>query len=136
MQPLGIERDTRGQPLAVTAEALYLVNMLPAPGLGFLVLVWLYLRNRETAPSLALCHLWQAIVVSLWGGVLIGLVGILILVLGGLDEPASWAAMILYVLCIHSAFILFGVVALAKAMAGESYRYPLIGPRNPSCGPA
>ncbi len=135
MQPLGIEQDPEGRQLAVAAEVLYLINMLPAPGLGFLVLLWLYFRNRQAAPALAACHLWQAVMVSLWAGVLIGLVAILILMLEGLREPIAWMAMILYVLCIHSAFILFGVVALVKAMAGEPYRYPLIGPRCATCRP-
>ena len=134
MQLSGTDEAVEGRRLAIAAEVLYLVNMLPAPGIGFLALLWLYRKHRGHASSVAACHLWQTIVVSLWAVVLIGLVAGLIPLIGGLREPVSWAVMLLYVLCVHSAFILFGVVALTKAMAGQPYRYPLIGPRSGDCG--
>jgi len=115
--------------VAVWAEALYLINLLPAPGIGFLALLWLYFTRRSGASPLAACHLKQAVVVSIWAGILIGAVAIAILLIGGFDQPATWVVLIPYVTCIHSAFILFGVLGLAKAMADKPYRYPLIGPR-------
>ncbi|MEF8792951.1 hypothetical protein [Thiohalorhabdus sp.] len=114
--------------LAVWAEALYLINLLPAPVIGFLALLWLYTTRRRDASPLAACHLKQTLFVSIWAGVLIGAVAALIVWIGGFAEPATWVVLILYVTCIHSAFILFGVIGLTKAMAAQPYRYPLIGP--------
>ncbi|MFA9460825.1 hypothetical protein [Thiohalorhabdus methylotrophus] len=115
--------------IAIAAESLYLINLLPAPLVGFLVLLWLYRRHHAGASPVTRCHLRQTLVVSIWAGILIALAAGAILVLGGLDNPATWVLMILYVVCVHSAFILFGVVALSRAQAGLPYRYPLVGPR-------
>jgi len=115
--------------VAVWAEALYLINLLPAPLIGFLALVWLYTAHRKEASPLAACHLRQTVFVSIWAGVLIGAVALAIVWIGGFAQPATWVVLILYVTCIHSAFILFGVIGLTKAMAAQPYRYPLIGPR-------
>lgn len=117
------------QGVAVWAEALFLVNLLPAPVLGFLGLLWLYGVHRRKASPLVACHLRQTVIVSIWAGVLIGAVAVAIVLIGGFGQPATWVVLILYVTCIHSAFILFGVIGLTKAMAAKPYRYPLIGPR-------
>ncbi len=118
-----------GQDLAVLAEGLFLANLMLIPGLGFVIIAGLWWRHRRTAPALARCHLDQAFWVSLWGGLLITVAGAAILALGGLAWPGTWVSLILYFTCIHSTLIIFGSLGLAKAMAGQPYRYPLIGVR-------
>ncbi len=117
-----------GQGLAVLAESLFLTNLMLAPGLAFLAIVWLWLKHRG-APPLARCHLDQTFWVSLWGGAAIVVASAAILLLGGLDWEWTWVIVILYFTCVHSTLILFGALGLAKAMAGRPYRYPMIGPR-------
>jgi hypothetical protein len=34
----------------------------------------------------------------------------------------------MYFTCIHSTLVMFGMYALAKAMAGQVWRFPVIGP--------
>lgn len=116
-----------GTRLAVTAEALYLVNLLLVPGVAFAVLLVIYLRRSETAPPLARCHLHQTVFASLWAGVLLVAVNGLILALGGYDAPDTWVILVLYFTTCHATLVLLGVLGLAKAMAGQPYRYPLIG---------
>jgi hypothetical protein len=116
-----------GQSLAVTAEALYLTNLLLLPGLAFLVLAILYLRHAASAPPLARCHLRQTLAASLWAGALLLLVNVAIVLLGGYHVPATWVLVILYFVTCHATLVLLGVLGLAKAMAGASYRYPLLG---------
>ena len=123
------EQVPPGQSLAVAAETLYLVNLMLAPGLAFLVLAWLWLKRREAAPPLARCHLDQTFFVSLWGGVLIVGANAALLLIFGWDWEWTWVAVILYFTCVHSTLILLGMVGLAKAMAGKPYVYPVIGPR-------
>lgn len=119
-----------GQSLAIAAETLYLVNLMLAPGLAFLVLAWLWLKRRHDAPPLARCHLDQTFFVSLWGGVLIvGANAVLFLVFGW-DWEWTWVIVVLYFTAVHSTLILLGMVGLAKAMAGKPYVYPLIGSRR------
>ncbi|MGE5465825.1 MAG: hypothetical protein ACM3Y9_00195 [Ignavibacteria bacterium] len=118
-----------GQGLAVAAESLFLANLLVAPGLAFLALAWLRSRHRD-APPLARRHLDQAFFVSLWGGALLVVASALFIAFGGLAWEWTWVVVILYFTTVHSTLILFGALGLAKAMAGKSYVYPLIGPRG------
>lgn len=118
-----------GQALAVAAESLYLVNLMLAPGLGFLAIAWLWLKHRMSAPALARCHLEQTFRVSLWGGALIVVACAAFIALMGLDSEWTWTFVIVYFTCIHSTLIMFGILGLAKAMAGQAYVYPLIGRR-------
>jgi hypothetical protein len=116
--------------IAVQAEALYLVNLLVVPGLAFLALLWLARRHAGSSNPLTRCHLRQTVVVSLWAGLLLVAVTLLIVLLGGFEAPATWVVLILYFTCCHSALVLFGVLGLARAMAGQLYVYPLIGSRT------
>lgn len=118
-----------GQGLAVAAESLFLVNLMLAPGLAFLAIVWLWLKRRKDAPPLARCHLDQTFYVSLWGGVLLVAANAALLLVFGWDWEWTWVFVIMYFTCVHSTLILLGMLGLAKAMAGKPYVYPYIGPR-------
>ena len=127
--PIPTPNEPPGQGLAVAAEALYLVNLLLVPGAAFLALWVLYLKHAGSAPPLAANHLVQTFRASLWAGVLLVLANALILLLGGYQAPATWTVMVVYFTCCHSTLVIFGVLGLAKAMAGQDFRFPIIGPR-------
>jgi uncharacterized Tic20 family protein len=136
LSPLGNDSPDRGagdnppgQPLAVTAEVLYLANLLLLPGLAFFILLGLWRKHRHAAPLLARCHLRQTLAASLWAGVLLVIANAAILLLGGYRQPGTWVVAIIYFTMFHSTFVLLGVLGLAKAMAGKPYIYPLIGRR-------
>jgi hypothetical protein len=120
--------DKPGQNLAVLAEALYLANLLLVPGIAFAILVWLWVRNKESAPPLASQHLKQTTFVSLYGGTLIVALSALFLAVGGLQWEWTWVVVIMYFTCVHSTLVMFGMFGLAKALAGQVWRFPLIGP--------
>lgn len=124
----GFAEEKAGQSLAVLAEALYLINLLLLPGLAFAGLLALWLKNKGSAPPLARQHLRQTTFVSLVGGFLIVTLSGLILALGGLDWAWTWVVLVLYFTCIHSTLVLFGMYGLIKAMSGQVWRFPLIGP--------
>jgi len=124
----GFAEEKAGQNLAVLAEALYLINLLLLPGLAFAGLLALWLKNKDSAPPLAHQHLRQTIFVSLAGGFLIVTLSGLIVALGGLDWAWTWVVLVLYFTCIHSTLVLFGMYGLIKAMSGQVWRFPLIGP--------
>lgn len=126
---------TEGAGTAITAESLYLVNLLLAPGLGFLLLLWMWWRSREQAPPLAASHLSQTISGSIWAGMLLVVANALILLLGGYQGPHVWVVVITYFTFCHSMLVMFGAYGLSKAMAGQCWRYPLIGrPLPAGCG--
>lgn len=124
----GFDERTPGQNLAVLAEALYLGNLLLAPGICFALLLWLWLRNRDSAPRLARQHLKQTTLVSLYGGLLIVVLSAIFIAIGGLQWEWTWVVVIMYFTCVHSTLVMFGMFGLAKALAGQTWRYPLIGP--------
>ncbi len=127
------DSDARDRTLAVIAETLYLANLTLMPGVAFVILAVLWFRHGASSGVLARNHLRQAFWVSLYGGVLIVLVtGAVIALLGpvhGHGSGAAWVATILYFTCIHSTLVLVGVAGLARAMAGQCFRFPVIGPR-------
>ncbi len=124
-----------GQECAIAAEVLFLINLLALPVIGFGILAILYFRQHKTAPPLAAAHLSQTFSTSVWGGVLIvcavGLIGSL-LILGGISTAYVWVIVIVYFTMIHSTLVVIGALGLAKAMAGQCWRYPLIGPSLPA----
>ncbi|HEX5675879.1 MAG TPA: hypothetical protein VFX83_10880 [Azonexus sp.] len=124
----GFSEEKAGQNLAVLAESLFLINLLLLPGLAFAGLFALWLKNKDSAPPLARQHLRQTTFVSLVGGFLIVTLSGLILALGGLDWAWTWVVLVLYFTCIHSTLVLFGMYGLIKAMSGQVWRFPLIGP--------
>ncbi len=117
-------------PMAIAAEVLYLVNLLLLPGVAFLLLLLLYLKYKNSAPALSRNHLRQTMAASLWAGVLLIAVNGLILALGGYDAPSTWVILILYFTTCHASLVLLGVLGLSKALAGQRYRYPLLGPSD------
>ena len=121
------EAEVPGQLLATVAEALYLANLLVAPGLAFLALFWLYRRHAASAPPLARCHLRQTVSGSIWAGILLVIANGVIVALGGYDAAYTWVVVVTYFTTAHATLVLFGALGLAKAMAGQNYRYPLIG---------
>jgi len=124
----GFEEEKAGQNLAVLAEALYLINLLLLPGIAFVLLLGLWLKYKDSAPALARQHLKQTTFVSMIGGFLIIVLSALILTLGGLNWEWTWVILIIYFTCVHSTLVLLGMYALIKAMNGQTWRFPLIGP--------
>ncbi len=118
---------TPGQGIAVAAEALYLTNLLLVPGLAFVGLLWLWWRHHASAPPLARCHLAQTVAASLWAGVVLVGANVLIVLLGGYDSPNTWMIVIIYFTTVHATLVLLGTLGLARAMAGQNFRYPLVG---------
>lgn len=117
----------RDQRLAVIAESLFLINLLLLPGIGFLGLAYLFFKHRNDTSTLALCHLHQTFMASLFGGVLLVMVNLWILWLGGFHSSTTWLILILYFTIVHSSLVMLGIVGLSRAMGGRTFHFPLIG---------
>lgn len=129
MEQTAPDPDVPGRDVAVAAEVLYLANLMLIPGLGFLVLLALWWRQRGVAPELARGHLRQTVAASLWAGALLVLANGAIILAGGYGAPSTWVVVILYFTICHSTLIFCGAIGLARALAGKPFRFPLIGPR-------
>ena len=119
--------DQSGKSLAITAEGLYLVNLLLAPGLAFALLLAIYLVKKNSASPLAMNHLSQATGVSLLGGALIIVVVVLFVFFADQDSAYTWMAVLFYFTFVHSSLIMMGVFGLIKALNGQHFSYPLLG---------
>lgn len=128
--PPDLTPDPPGREIAAAAEALYLANLMLIPGVGFLLLAILWLAQRKRAPELARSHLRQTMAGSLWAGALLAVVSGAIVVLGGFDVASTWVVVILYFVVCHASLILCGAIGLSRALAGKTFRFPLIGPRD------
>lgn len=113
--------------IALTAEILYLLNLLFLPGVAFIILSGLFLAKYKTGSELSRSHLKQTLCVSVFGGSLLLITLSAIMLFGGIDSAYSWVFALLYFTTIHSSLILFGVVGLVKALNHEAVIYPLIG---------
>mgnify|MGYP001577354986 CR=1 FL=1 len=85
------------------------------------------MRDIHTAPGLAGCGVGQRLSASLWAGVLLLVANSLIVLLGGYQSPHTWMVVVLYFTTCHATLVLLGVLGLAKALAGQCYRFPLVG---------
>lgn len=122
--PLISKSDIR---LAIWAGALYLLNLLLTPGIAFLILIYLYRKNRGDGSNFVMGHIRQNLLAMVVSGFAIVGVSVAILLLGGFDSPWSWMVMILYGVTIHATLVLLGVLSVVKAGNGEDYQYPLFG---------
>lgn len=127
-EPDLLKEQMPGPRLAILAEALFLANLLVAPGLAFLALLVLWRRHRDSAPLVVRNHLQQTVIASIYGGAMLVGVSVAIFLLGGFDDPWSWVLGILYFVSFHATLVIFGVVGLNHAILGRSWQYPFIGP--------
>jgi uncharacterized membrane protein len=118
-----------GQQLAILAESLYVANLLIIPFLGFIILGFVFLKKHGTAPPLAQSHLEQTIAASIGIAVMfIAFAGIIMLLrMWGLEAVGVWIIVVIVFTIIHATMVLFGVLGLARAMAGKCWRYPVFG---------
>ena len=107
---------------AITPVLCYLVNLLGLPVIGFLPLAWLYLRS-STMPALRRAHVRAAFYMSIIGFVLIsgGVAGFW-LAFG--HTGSFWSGAIVYIIVLHTSFVLWGMIALAQAIGDKPPYFP------------
>ncbi|AMO36578.1 cytochrome c oxidase subunit III [Thauera humireducens] len=130
LRPDPLRHVMPGPRLAVVAEALFLINLMLAPGLAFLVLMVLWAKHHKHPDPLVRNHLRQTGWTCIWGGTLLVSLSVAIFALGGFDNPWSWVIGVLYFTLVHAGLILLGVLGLSRAINGRSWRYPIFGPRE------
>jgi len=125
MPPL--DADTEQYSLGLTAEWLYLANLLLAPGIAACILLLLAIKHRAMIHSIGKQHLFETLSATLWAGLLLLVVTLSTLLLFGFESITGWMIVILYFTTCHSIFILLGILGLSKAMAKQPFHYPLVG---------
>jgi hypothetical protein len=117
----------QGCELAIASEAFYITNMILAPGLGFVMLLFLQMHCKtRNAPAIALNHLRQALYASYITGIVAVAFMAIIYYTGGFASPWYWHLLTAYFVLFHAPLSWFGIVGFGKALSGESYRYPML----------
>lgn len=122
---MAILQDTTARRIAISAEALYLGNLLLLPLLALLILLALYFRYHHCGNELASSHLHQAVSASLWAVALLVSVPLLTLSISGTNSPNGWTLTLLYLVVCHTSLVVTGIYGLARAMAGKPFRISL-----------
>lgn len=111
---------------AIAAQTLFLANLLVLPGIGFILLCLLWANARPAAP-LADCHLRQTLAGSLWAGGLLVIFSSIVFFVSDYQNPATWVFIILYFITVHAYLVLCGALGLSRAIAGQPFRFPVVG---------
>ncbi|MBN0989214.1 hypothetical protein [Amphritea pacifica] len=115
-----IESTANRNRLAIVAESLYLINLLALPGIALVILCFLRWKYRHSSNPLERCHLHQACLISGWFClIVIGGGTTLWVLLAG--SAAGISMILLYLIVMHTGFVLLGIFALAKAISGQHF---------------
>lgn len=100
----------------------YLLNLLLIPVLGFAVLLWMF-AGSAGCNRLRRAHIRAATFMSVIGAVLITSGVILAWFLFG-STGYFWSFALVWVIVLHTGFVLWGILALARAMADKPPFFP------------
>ena len=121
-----INRRDSDKRLAVTAESLYLLNlMFPLIPLVFMLIM--YRRRFGEAAALGRNHLRQSLLAAFISSGLFILANLFILAHGGYRSVAALITFEVYFIAVVPLFVVPGLMALLRAMNEQEFRYPLIG---------
>ena len=100
---------------AIIYQSLYLMNLLLIPGIAFVILLWIFVKEK-TNPGWQRIHLFRSFQLSILAGFFI-LVVPLVVVFTAKQFEASIMVMVVYLVTIHAAFVMLGMLNVARAMA-------------------
>ena len=120
------EDNQKDSNIAILAEMLFLANLLLIPVVPFLVLFYLLRKHADRPDSIAYNHLRQTFIASIFAGVFIVIIAAIFYFFSSTSAAITWTVIITYLTCVHSVFVMLGIYGLAKAMAGQTVKFPLI----------
>jgi uncharacterized membrane protein len=104
------------------AYMLFLANLSVLPVIAFIILMILWRSYTANGKFLA-THYRETIKASFLAGVLLAIVSVIIVLLGGFQNPWTWVILIIYLTLCHSLFLLLGVLGFSKARNGKSFQF-------------
>jgi len=115
-------KSNQNNRFAIIYQSLYLANLLLLPVISFLVL--LYYLNKSTQGKLGRkrlsrynkIHLYRSIQISSLAGILLGIAPVFY-ILYSAQFSTSVMVVVFYFVTLHTAFVLIGMLNLARAMA-------------------
>lgn len=105
-------------------SALYLANLLIAPGIAYLLLAWFY-WHVNSDDNLKCFHVRASFWLATLSGVVLLGVPLAVLLIGDFTDLA-WMFALTFLVTVHGAFVIVGVYMLAKAMNEQTYWFPFL----------
>ncbi len=110
-----LNNNRKNQNSAILYQSLYLMNLLLIPGLAFLALLYLFYRDNDRQGWQRI-HLYRALQISILVGVFLIVIPLLVLVFTN-QFQTSLMLILVYFVTLHAAFVLIGMLNIARAMA-------------------
>jgi uncharacterized Tic20 family protein len=121
-----ITRRHSDRRLAVTAQGLYLLNLL-FPLIPLVFLLAIYFRRVADAGALGRNHLRQALPAALVSSVLFVLANGVVLAYGGYRSVVALITFEVYFIAVVPLFVIPGLMGLLRAMNEQEFRFPILG---------
>ena len=121
-EPVPIE----GRRLAVTAQALYLLNLL-FPLLPLLALAGIAMLHSGRGVPLARNHLRQGLAGAILSSLLFIAANLLIITQGGYRSMAALVVFELYYVLVVPLLLVPGLIGILRAISGREFQFPLLG---------
>lgn len=116
------ETDLSQRRFARLAYILYLLNLSFLPGFAFVIMLILW-RLPAARPLFVNDHYQQVTYASIVAGVALVFVGLLIVLVGGLQSPWTFIILITYFTLCHALLLLLGVLGFTHANNGKAFRF-------------
>lgn len=112
-----MNESNKNNSASVIYQSLYLLNLLLLPGIAFIVLCFLFKKNK-TQLGLQKIHLYRSVQLSLAAAFFIAFIPLAIIYLAT-DFQASLMVMLVYIVTMHALFVLLGMFNISRAMANK-----------------
>ena len=110
-----MSKSEQHQRSAVIYQSLYLMNLLLIPGIAFVILLWLF-KQKHQQIGWQRIHLFRSVQLSFLAGFFIIIIP-LVVIFSAKQFEASILVMVVYFVSIHAAFVMLGMLNIARAMA-------------------
>ena len=103
---------------ASNAALASLINLTILPGIGFIALIFIYLKTQPG--TIGRYHAALGFKINIIAAITLFSVSALMILFGGFNSPWTWVYVISYFTLVHTLFIVLAIWALVRAWSGDT----------------
>lgn len=103
---------------ASNAALASLINLTILPGIGFIALIFIYLKTQPG--TIGRYHAVLGFKINIIAAITLFAVSALMILFGGFNSPWTWVYVISYFTLVHTLFIVLAIWALVRAWSGDT----------------
>ncbi len=103
---------------ASNAALASLINLTILPGIGFIALIFIYLKTQPG--TIGRYHAVLGFKINIIAAIVLFAVSALMVLFGGFNSPWTWVYVISYFTLVHTLFIVLAIWALVRAWSGDT----------------